>query len=360
METKKKILICPMDWGLGHATRMVPVIEIFRKKNAEVILGADNRPYEFLKKRFPGLEVIRFPGYIPHYPAKGSMALKMISEMPDMLRFADKAHDLLEKFVKERNIDLVISDNRYELWSKRVKTVFITHQLNVQTPKYGRMANSALRQVIYSFIRKHNELWIPDFEGAENLSGKLSHVKKFPLDNYHFIGPLSRFQFVEPRPVHKKTDLLIMMSGPEPQRTILEVKLKDQAFQTGLNTVILQGRPEDDHYEHFGNVEIFSHLPDEVMAGYIHAAKMVISRPGYTTLMDLAYFGKKAIFIPTPGQTEQKYLARSLKEKGLYNYQSQKGFDLVKALTESESYSGIQLKNDLKKLEERVNRLLDE
>jgi len=348
-----------MDWGLGHATRMVPVIEMLKQRKVRLVLGADNRPYEFLKKRFPELEILRFPGYRPRYPAKGSMALKMLSEMPEMLLFADKAHNFLEKVIKSYDLDLVISDNRYELWSKKVQTVFVTHQLNIQTPKYGRVTNTALRQLVYSFIKKFDELWIPDFEGKQNLSGKLSHVKKFPLENHHFIGPLSRFQFVEPDPQTPSVDLLMIMSGPEPQRTILEVKLKDQAYHSGLKTVILQGRPEDEHYEKFGNVEVYSHLSDEKIAGYIQKAKIVISRPGYSTLMDLAWFGAKAIFIPTPGQTEQKYLAKHLKEKGFYYYQNQKGFDLEKALAEAEEYRGITMKNDLKTLQKRINRLLE-
>ncbi len=348
-----------MDWGLGHATRMVPVIEILKSSPVNLILGADNRPYDFLKQRFPDVEMVRFPGYVPHYPAKGSMALKMLSEMPDMLRFADKAHSHLEKFVKERAIDLVISDNRYELWSKHAKTVFVTHQLNVQTPKFGKVTNLAVRQIVYSFIRKHDELWIPDFEGKNNLSGKLSHVSKYPIDNHHFIGPLSRFQFVEPKPVTEPVDLLIILSGPEPQRTILEVKLKDQAYQTGLKTVILQGRPEEGHHEKLGNIDIYSHLPDEEIAGLIRAAKLVVSRPGYSTLMDLAYFGAQAVFIPTPGQTEQKYLAKYLKDKGFYYYQSQKTFDLEKALAEAANYKGLKMQNDLKTLKDRIAKLID-
>ena len=359
MTHKKNILLCPMDWGLGHATRMVPVIELLKSQNVNMILGADNRPYEFLKRRFPEVELVRFPGYAPRYPSKGSMAIKMISEMPDMLRFSDKAHNLLEEFVKKRSVDVVISDNRYELWSKQAKTVFITHQLNVQTPKYGKMTNLALRQIIYSFIKKHDEVWIPDFEGENNLSGKLSHVNKFPVSNYHFIGPLSRFQFVKPKPVKENIDILIILSGPEPQRTILEVKLKDQVFQTGLRTVILQGRPEDGHHEKIGNIDIYSHLCDEEIAGLIHAAKLVISRPGYTTLMDLAYFGAKAVFIPTPGQTEQKYLAKHLKEKGYYYYQKQKDFDINKALAAAPNYKGIKLQNDLNELKKRITTLLE-
>lgn len=359
MNKTKTILVCPMDWGLGHATRIVPVIELLKRKNIRIILGADNRPLDFLKQRYPELEVVKFPGYAPRYPARGAMALKMISEMPEMIKQADKAHLFLEKLIDEKKIDLVISDNRYELWSSKVKTVFVTHQLNIQTPKYGRVAKPALRQMIYGYIKKHDELWIPDFEGEPNLSGALSHIDRFPLDNYHFIGPLSRFQFVTPKQTSKEIDLLILLSGPEPQRTILEVKLKDQAFRSGSKTVILQGRTEDEYHVQMRNIEIFSHLPDDLFAGYIAAAKTIVCRPGYTSLMDLVWFGKRAIFIPTPGQTEQEFLAESLKQKGLYYYQNQKEFDLQKALSYSENYPGLTLKNNGNTLRNRIDALIE-
>ncbi len=359
MKNKKTILVCPMDWGLGHATRVVPIIEVLKKKkDIHLIVGADNRPLEFLKRRYPQLEVIKFPGYAPQYPAKGIMVLKMITEIPEMKKQADKAHLFLEKLITEKNIDLVISDNRYELWSEKTKTVFITHQLNIQTPKYGKVAKPALKQMIYSYIKKHDELWIPDVKDENNLSGALSHIEKYPLKNYCFIGPLTRFQYVKPLLPKQNIDLLILLSGPEPQRTILEIKLKDQAFQSGLSTVILQGRTEEKHHVKMGNLEIFSHLPDEQFAGYIKASKNIICRPGYSSLMDLAWFGKKAIFIPTPGQTEQEYLAETLKQKGLYYYQNQKEFDLQKALARSENYRGLTMKNNAAVLENRIKALL--
>ena len=358
MNKTKTILVCPMDWGLGHATRVVPIVEILKKKNVNLILGADNRPLDFLKQRYPELEIIKFPGYVPRYPVRRAMAFKMLSEMPEMIKQADKAHLFLENLIEEKNIDLVISDNRYELWSSKVKTVFVSHQLNIQTPKYGKVAKPALRQMVYSYIRKHDELWIPDFEGDPNLSGELSHIDRFPIENYHFIGPLSRFQFVKPKPVSQKVDLLILLSGPEPQRTILEVKLKDQAFRSGLKTVILQGRTEENYHVKMDNVEIFSHLADDAFAGYISAAKTIVCRPGYSSLMDLVWFGKKAIFIPTPGQTEQEFLAESLKRKGLYYFQNQKEFDLQQAVSLSEDYSGLILKSDGNTLEDRIDKLL--
>ena len=348
-----------MDWGLGHATRVVPVIEALKKRFVNLIIGADNRPLEFLKQRYPDLEVIRFPGYTPRYPVKRTMALKMITEMPEMIKQADKAHMFLEKLIDEKGIDLVISDNRYELWSKKVKTVFITHQLNIQTPKYGKVAKPALRQMIFSYIKKHDELWIPDFEGEPNLSGDLSHIDNYPVNNYHFIGPLSRFQYVTPKAVNNKPEILIMLSGPEPQRTILEVKLKDQAFRLGLPTVILQGRTEENHHVQMGNIDIYSHLPDDEFAGYMAAAKTIVCRPGYSSLMDLVWFGKKAVFIPTPGQTEQEFLAETLKQKGLYYYQDQKDFNLQQALVKSEDFPGLTMQNNINVLEERLKVLID-
>ncbi len=360
MEHKKTILVCPMDWGLGHATRVVPIIEILkRNKGIHLILGADNRPLEFLRQRYPELEIIKFPGYAPRYPVHGAMVLKMITEMPEMKKQADKAHLFLEQLVLDKKIDLVISDNRYELWSELAKTVFLTHQLDIQTPKFGKVAKPALRQMVYSYIKKHDELWIPDVDGENNLSGALSHIANYPLRNYHFIGPLTRFQYVESQIPEEDVDLLILLSGPEPQRTILEIKLKDQAYQSGLKTVILQGRTEDTHQVKMGNVEIFSHLPDEQFAGYIQKAKNIICRPGYSSLMDLTWFGKKAVFIPTPGQTEQEYLAETLKQKGFYYYQNQKEFDLQKALSESESYSGLTMQNDGEVLKSRIKALLE-
>ncbi len=360
MSRKKSILVCPMDWGLGHATRMVPVIETLLKYDADVILGADKRPYEFLKQRFPHLRIEHFSGYTPRYPTKGSVAIKMLTEMPEMLREAERAHDYLEDFVRQNKIDCVISDNRYELWSKQVKTIFITHQLNIQTPKYGQVARPALKQFIYNYIRKHDELWIPDYAQEPNLSGALSHLKKYPIENYHFIGPLSRFQYVEPAEVDEPYELVILLSGPEPQRTILEVKLKDQAYHLGLRTLILQGRPEENNRIVMENVEIVSHLPDELFAGYLKTARLAVSRPGYSTLMDLVFFGKKAVFIPTPGQTEQEYIADYLKQKKLYYFDNQKKFDLEKALIASEKYKGLILKNNGEILDNRIRSLIKE
>jgi uncharacterized protein (TIGR00661 family) len=358
LKEKKTILACPLDWGLGHATRMVPVIELLEQKGARVIIAADNRPLEFLKQRFPGKEFVTFPGFVPEYPEKGSMAFAMARSLPKMLQEAKKSNTLLRQLIEEENIDVVISDNRYELYSTKVPCIFITHQLNIQTSGWQKLAEPAIKKTINAYIKKYDELWIPDLEGDKNLSGELSHIHKMPIENTHFIGTLSRFSNLKIKPTTGQIDLLILISGPEPQRSLLEEMLTKQALQTNLKTVILQGKPEATAVVEKENVKIIPHLPDAEMGGLIHSAKIIISRPGYSSLMDLSVFGTKAIFIPTPGQTEQEYLAGRLQKQGIAFTQKQNEFDLKTALHEAKKFSGLtQMKNNAI-LEKRIDLLL--
>lgn len=359
MIKSKTILVCPLDWGLGHATRMVPVINLLLKKGAEVIIGADNRPLAFLKSRFHECEFIRFPGISPKYPVVGSMALAMIKSYPEMLKATKQANLQLQKIIGEKKIDIVISDNRYELYSDNAYTVFVTHQLNIQTPGISSLVKPFIQNKINSYIKKHNELWIPDLEGGPNLSGKLSHVQKMPIENAHFVGLLSRFSRIKPRSTNEEIDLLIMLSGPEPQRTLLENILVKQALKTNYSTVVLQGKPEGTEESVNENVRLIPHLSDEKIAGYMLASKYIICRPGYSTLMDLATLGKKAIFIPTPGQTEQEYLAEKLKKKHIFYSENQKSFEFEKALRLQENFSGKIKIATTSVLEKRISNLLN-
>lgn len=347
-----------MDWGLGHATRMVPIIEMLKQKGAEVIIGADNRPLAFLQKRFPDGEFVKLPGYNPSYPEQGSVACHLFKEYPRMKRESKKAHQLLQKIIREKKIDIVISDNRYELFSDKVPSVFVTHQLNIQTSGWQKLADPFIQKIINRYIRQYDELWIPDNEGQPNLSGALSHVKKMPIKNAHFIGPLSRFSGLQFHALEEPVELLLLLSGPEPQRSLLEKMLTEQVLKTGLKTVILQGKPEELETYEIENVKIISHLPDTALAALIDSANLIISRPGYSTLMDLAVFGKKAIFIPTPGQTEQEYLAKQLMQQGIAYSLGQSDFSLNNALKEADKFAGISRIVQDTVLEERINLLL--
>ncbi len=359
MKSQSTILVCPMDWGLGHATRLVPVIHKLLERNVKVIIGADNKPLEFLKGRFPQCESVRIPGYRPVYQRRGPLVLKVLMDIPRMLFAAHKAHKLLDQIVYEMDIDAVISDNRYELWSEHVPTIFMTHQFQILTRGVLSFARPVIRKMIYSFIVKHNEVWVPDFQDEPSLSGELSHVKKLPQKMVLYIGPLSRFQILKDIvPSKEKPYILCIMSGPEPQRSILENIFVEQAGATNYKTIILSGKPGEASLKRKGNVEIRPHCSDDEMAALILASKTVISRSGYSTVMDLAALGKKAILIPTPGQPEQEYLAERFRKNGQFYSTSQKSFNLAGALQKLEYYQGLNAINDYEVLDQRLDDLI--
>ena len=212
-----KILVAPLDWGLGHATRCIPIIKYLLEKKCEVVIGADGRPLQLLQKEFSALEFVVMPGYNISYPKDGSMVLKMAIQIPKILTGIKHEHELLKKIIKEKKIDAVISDNRFGLWSGEVPCVFITHQLMVKSP----FGEKIIHQLNKNYISKYSECWVPDHSGENNLSGDLSHKFSLPK-NVKFIGALSRFtnEFI----LQKKYDLLIILSGPESQRTVFEKK----------------------------------------------------------------------------------------------------------------------------------------
>lgn len=314
-------------------------------------------PLAFLRQRFPGCESVVMPGFTIHYPKNGAMALAMLKAYPAMMRHATKSKELLKNIISEKKIDVVISDNRYELTDSRTYNILITHQLKIQTPGILNLASPFILKKINSYIKNFNETWIPDFEGENNLSGKLSHFKNFPDKNFYFIGPLSRFALLPQVEKEKKNDLLILLSGPEPQRSILEKKLIGQAQEIGLKTIVLQGKPGLSEAHQEKNVQIIPHLPDDELAGLIKSSKTVICRSGYSTIMDLAVLGSKAVLIPTPGQTEQEYLADKFYSEKIFYSEKQNNFNLSRAIEMSEGFSGVTINWNNSFLKERVEKL---
>lgn len=358
MKNQKNILVCPLDWGLGHASRMVAVIEILIEKGANVIIGADNGPLEFLRQRFGNCDFVKFSGFVPKYPRGNAMALKMALQFPEMKRQAKKSNEFLQKIIREKKIDIVISDNRYELYSSKVYSVLVTHQVNIHTVGLQKLFAPFIKAQLNNYIKKYDELWIPDFEKPPWLSGSLSHNTRIPIDNYAFIGPLSRFKERETAKSQKKYDVMAILSGPEPQRSIFEKIIERQFLETNLKVIFLLGKPGNQNSETLDNIEKISHLSDAEFAQTLMSSDLIISRPGYSTIMDLAVFGKNAVFVPTPGQTEQEYLAKTLERQGNYYFQKQGEIDINSAIQKSKEYHGIKLNNDYEVLNARINYLI--
>lgn len=357
MHKKLNILICPLDWGIGHATRCVPIINEFLAQGANIIIGADNRPMAFLHNEFPELEIIKFPGYRFKYPKNSHMALSMMKSAPKILQDIETENLALQKLIEEKEIDAVISDNRFGLWSEKVPTVFMTHQINIQTPNYLSVFNRTLLQMNSKYISHFDELWIPDVEDEVNLSGKLSHGHLLP--NTHYIGPMTRFSRTDYSKGNPQHDILIMLSGPEPQRGMLEDKILSQLKETNYKAVVLLGLPDaKEEYQLNDNIKVFSHMDTHHFQDLLQDSKLVICRPGYSSIMDLAVMGKKAVLIPTPGQTEQEYLAKFHSLKGHYYTVSQSKFNLETAIEKTATYTGIKISKNQDILKNRIKNLL--
>jgi uncharacterized protein (TIGR00661 family) len=352
MHDPMRILICPLDWGLGHASRDVPVIHKLIEAGHEVILAGDGMPLTFLETEFPELKSIHLPSsiritYFKHLPAW----LKVFILSPFLLYEFITERYRLKKIVRKIRPDAVISDNRYGLWSENVKSILITHQCSIKFPGFMKFLEYPAALFIRLLIEGFDICWIPDYSGPQNLSGDLSH--RFPPpSNASYIGPISRFS-MPAMPTDKAyqtsltdqaeklqdADLLILLSGPEPQRTILEKTVLKQVQTLPVKTIILQGLPGKNETIEIGpSHTLISHLPSRELKGLIQKARFIICRSGYSSIMDLAELKKKALIIPTPGQTEQEYLADYLAEKGMFLSCSQHHFDLSAALTELEAF----------------------
>ena len=352
--------MCPLDWGIGHASRCVPIVNALRMQGWNVIVAADGRPYEFYRYEYPKQELLRFPGVEIRYPKGNSMILAMAARVPRLVAGLRDEHNLLKKLVIETGANLVISDNRYGCWHPHVKSVFMTHQLNIMMPSGFEFASSLLKRINYSFIRKFDECWIPDSEDEGGLSGRLSHCLRLP-DHCHFIGPLSRLSAPLPEPAAlpcPAAEIFVLLSGPEPQRSILETMLIDQLRTTSHTAIIAGGRTESDETMIIdGRIKLFARLGSDLVKYYIQKSDHVICRSGYSTLMDLAALGKTAILIPTPGQTEQEYLALRLSKMNVHYSVAQEEFQLSEALSESKGYKGLMVQNDYMVLNQRLKRL---
>jgi uncharacterized protein (TIGR00661 family) len=337
----RTILICPLDWGLGHATRMVPVIREFLVNDCKVIVAASDSSLSFLKNALgKQVEYYYFPGRKITYPKGKAFFTKFIFEFPFMLASIYKEHHLLKTIVKETRPDLIISDNRYGAWHKDVISVFVTHQLFIRLPDKIRILKHLANKLNHFFIARFKYCWIPDHENNPGLSGDLSHGK-FSGQRI-FIGPLSRFENLvktnEPERIDNLPDnfVLAILSGPEPQRTILENHISGILKETPM--VVFRGLPGKNRFEQKGNHYWFDHPPDNTLSWYLQKCDVVICRSGYSTIMDLSVYGKKAVFIPTPGQTEQEYLARIFTEQGFTAYLSQ---DEINRLPEAIQKAGL-------------------
>ncbi len=330
---KKTILVAPLNWGLGHATRCIPIINGLLKNGFNVLLGGDGASLELLKKEFSQLAFIVLPSYSITYPTDGKQFKKqMLLKLPSIYRAAKREQKIIKKLVASKKIDGIISDNRLGVRNKDITSVYITHQINVLSGSTSTISSSMHQK----YISKFDTCWVPDYKHEPSLSGNLGHLDSYKK-SVNYIGPLSRMKH---KTTIKEYDILVVLSGPEPQRALLEKKLLFELVKTDKKVLFVKGVIENEvKWSKKKNIIIVNYLTTRDLEKVINASELVISRSGYTTIMDLATLSKKAFFIPTPGQFEQEYLANRLSKKQIIPSCSQEEFTIEK-LAEIDKFSG--------------------
>jgi hypothetical protein len=318
------VLASPLEWGLGHTARLVPFIREAMEEGHRVILAADGRSLDFLRYRFPALEWVRMPFYPVRYPSDGKFIRKLLPQIPGMIRAIRRNRKQLGRLVAEYGITRVISDNRYGLHHKGVHSVFITSQLWLMAPRGWHFGEGWVYLLHRLAIRKFTEIRIADYGHEPSLTGQLTHPRHLPRRAV-YIGPVSRFRGMTPAEPRQPLsfDVLALVSGPEPQRTLFEDLLRKVFSRTHTKALILRGlpptSPDGEPTAHtVGNLVSLDHAPDGELLWYIIKADLVICRPGISSLSDLDCLGKEAILVPTPGQTEQEYMAAHLAAAGRF------------------------------------------
>lgn len=333
-KSPKHILVAPLDWGLGHATRCIPIIKALLSHDARISLASSGRAGALLRSEFPSLAYFELPAYDIQYPSD-NMYWNMGLQLPKLVRaiFAEK--HCIKELAKAHSFDAIVSDNRFGCFHPRIQSVFITHQLHIEIP--NPITRKIVAKVNQSLIRRYNACWIPDHPAPYNLAGKLSDPPVHSATQY--LGTLSRMKTFDEAPQY---DIVAVLSGPEPQRSIFEQQVLHQLKVLPQKTLVVQGKPDIPFQKtKVDQIEVVSFLGAEALNHAILASHFVICRSGYSSIMDLIELKKKALLIPTPGQTEQEYLAEQLCQKGIFLKQKQKNLDIGTAFEKRGQFSGL-------------------
>ncbi len=334
-----KILYSLCSWGLGHATRGLPVIRRLIKDGNEVIVYTYGRSLELLKSELKdGARYIETVPYPSPYSDKIGFAFRFVRVAPKIMRVIKEENKEVSKIVRENKIGLIISDSRFGSYCRSVPSYLIFHQLRFISPLRLPPAEMATEFYNHYLQNKFDKIIVPDYE-ENSLSGDLSHnLRYFKRENIEYIGILSDFEKIE---TDEDIDYLLSISGPEPTRTALEKKLFSQIHLLKGNIAVALGKPGEFTKETAGNATVYSFLEKARRDELMNRAKIVVSRSGYTTVMDVAEIDKKAFFIPTPGQTEQVYLAKHLEKAGFFHSVKQGKLKLDADTENASKYRGF-------------------
>jgi uncharacterized protein (TIGR00661 family) len=319
MSPRPKILFAVLDWGIGHATRSKPVIEYLISKNCEVVLAVSGHSAKYLKTVFPESEFLYLPDYKIHYSKSNNQVPILFRQMIKNYAIYLKEKKIVNSYIADSNIDIIISDNRFGVYSKQCKSYYITHQLQFRISGVFKVFQKLLAYSHSLIMKNFDAVLIPD-DLDNSIAGIISENKSINIDKY-YLGPLSRFCFsCSGLSANKQKYVLFLLSGPEPQRSILEKLLLSAAKNINKKLVMVRGLPESNGLVNSDGIEIIDFAGESQLQNLIINAEFIVCRSGYSTIMDLWTLKRKAILIPTPGQPEQEYLAKYLHSKYGFEY----------------------------------------
>jgi uncharacterized protein (TIGR00661 family) len=348
-----KIIYGVCSWGLGHATRSLPVIRKLIEEHNELAIVSHGRSLDLLKK-----ELGKNPKYydIPDYPMLLSensrqFLAKSVVYWPSFIKRMESELQSLKKILDKSKYDRIISDSRYGFYSRLIPSLFISHQIRIMNPLRINMFERGSEIFNLFFFKRYAGVIIPDYKD-DNLSGDLSHnLRRIDEDKIHYVGVLSDFKKIK---IKKDIDYFVSISGPEPQRTMLEKRLVSQVNDLKGKIIITLGKTEKKDKFNKKNIETYSFLTKEKREDLLNRTKLVISRSGYSTIMDLAVIGAKALMIPTPGQIEQEYLGKYHNKKGTFFSVSQSKINLKRDVENAKKRTGIKRRCNVDKSVEKI------
>lgn len=304
------ILVSPLDWGLGHATRCVPIISKCLADGSQVLVATSGNALSFLRQEFPNVKCINLKGYRMRYAGGRLLPFVIMMQMPLFCLGIWLEHIRLRRIIKDYGVSRVISDNRYGLWNKSVESIIITHQLYIQLPKWLSPFSKPLHSFTAHLLHRFNKIWVPDYADAKvSLSGALSHGGKLDSE-VSYIGPLSRFSTTVGPVDIDVPDVLLLLSGPGRQKHTFAKQVLNGLQNTQKRILVVSAEPKLKYEITNGNILTVNHLSTEKLNYLLLFTPQIIARAGYSTIMDLHILGKEATLVPTQGQWEQEYLAK--------------------------------------------------
>jgi len=355
-----RVLYAVGSWGLGHATRSLPVIQALLERGVEVTVVCTGRALLLLRQEL--MERCEFLDWPDVPQTLGRSALEFYARsalaIPHMLLVMLRERSWTENLLRRRRFDRIVSDNRYGVQHPAVPSFHLAHSLRFIAPRRVALLEWLLEAFNYRWFCGLRRILVPDTP-EDRLSGDLAHrLRVFPPKLLAYIGVLSR---IRARDLPQDLDLFVTLSGPEPQRTMLEEVIRRQLAAwrpaaTGLRVVVALGRPEAPHREEVDGVEVYGYLDARAQEEMVNRAHLVVARSGYSTIMELAEVERRAVLVPTPGQTEQVYLAAYHERRGTIRAVSQSRLALPRDVAVAATRPGLRARE---KTEVAVRRAVD-